>query len=141
MHARRPVDLRRISAHKRRKPQTVRTGLFAAVTVAAGALCGYAALFGIGPFNALHASANYAGIRQPTASRVAPIEARILFPAVSPVTKVVNVNDPPPGPRPPEMAPKPEHVSSTEHEKSVAHVSSSARVRATPSPSPVPGDE
>lgn len=133
MDVRRPMDLQFLSADKRRKSQKIRAGVFAALTMSAGASCGLAAVLGLGPFGALHASANYAGTRQPAVAPTAPIEARSLFPAVPPVTKVVYVNDPPRAPRPPEMKPK------------TAHESSGARVHSTPSPSAkpseYPGDE
>ncbi|HSS93883.1 MAG TPA: hypothetical protein VLR46_07830 [Candidatus Dormibacteraeota bacterium] len=130
MDVRKPVNLRLVSMEDRRKPQRNRTGLFAALTVAAGFVCGLAAVLGIGPFSALHASANYAGGKQPAVTPAAQIEARTLFPSVPPVTKVVNVNDPPRVPRPPEESPKPAHES--EGPTSTLH--------STPSASPEPGD-
>ena len=123
MDLRKPVDLRIVSTDARRQPSKNRTGLFVALTAGAGALCGVAALLGIGPFGAVHASANYARNIQTPAQ---PIEARALFPSVPPVTKIVNVNDPPR--RSPEAAPRPEPPSpgSDDHH---------------PHPSPSPGGE
>jgi hypothetical protein len=133
MDVRKPVNLRLVSADNRRKPQKTRTGLFVALTAGAGAVCGLAAVLGVGPFSALHASANYAGGKQPVVTPIAPIEARTLFPSVPPVTKVVNVSDAPMAPRPPEMAPKPEHE--TEGPKRETEGPSSG-LHSTPSPSP-----
>lgn len=125
MDLRTQADLRIIRTDAPRKPRKNHTALFAALTLSAGALCGVAAVLGIGPFGAIHASASYAHSTQPTPQ---PIEARSVFPAVSPVTKVVNVNDPPRQQPHSEAAPKPRPTRPPDDHP-------------TPSPGGEPGDE
>lgn len=107
------------------KAKQNRTRRFVALSVGASAASGLAAVLGIGPFAALHASANIGNTHPPGR----PIEARTLFPAVQPLHKVVDVNDPPQAPRPPAVAPRP------------VDDNSSSWVHSTPSSSVEPGDD